>query len=275
MVTFSWLIPLYIRIKRTCHKISPRSQNCIRSISIRRRPLYRSDIKMAQLTFGNVKWSIRHRMVDVEIPSPRELNGMKIDINATSFGQASQCRYRSLSILYIHVGFSDLEADICPPSNCRRRFSKLIPSFSISKQQNGIFVSRLQIYISISIWCRMTDVKLAVESYLSISLATYLSDIVWLTSSRQRNHMESISIRHRVLYRPYISIMLSKRYHNGIFTSAPVLKSNFWHRMVDIVFSTELDRIHTIWYRPICRSNIALPLLKRYRNGVFHWYLPM
>ena len=115
----------------------------------------------------------------------------------------------------------------------------------------------------------MTDVELAVKSYLSISLATYLSDIVWLTSFRQRNHMESISIRHRVLYRPYISIMISKRYHNGIFTSAPVLKSNCWHQMVDIVFSTELDRIYIIWYRSICRSNIALPLLKRYRNGVF------
>ena len=28
----------------------------------------------------------------------------------------------------------------------------------------------------------MADVELAVESYLSIPLATYLSDIVWLTS---------------------------------------------------------------------------------------------
>ena len=37
----------------------------------------------------------------------------------------------------------------------------------------------------------MTDVKLAVESYLSISLATYLSDIEWLTSFRQRNYMVS------------------------------------------------------------------------------------
>ena len=115
----------------------------------------------------------------------------------------------------------------------------------------------------------MTDVELAVESYLSISLATYLSDIVWLTSFRQRNYMVSISIRHHVLYRPYIRIMISQRYYNGIFTSAPVLKSDFWHRMVEIVFSTELDRIYIIWYRPICRSNIALPLLKRYRNGVF------
>ena len=35
----------------------------------------------------------------------------------------------------------------------------------------------------------MTDVELAVESYLSISLATYLSDIEWLTSFRQRNYM--------------------------------------------------------------------------------------
>ena len=115
----------------------------------------------------------------------------------------------------------------------------------------------------------MTDVELAVESHLSISLATYLSDIVWLTSFRQRNYMVSISIRHRVLYRPYIRIMISKRYHNGIFTSAPVLKSDFWHRMVNIVFSTELGCIYIIWYRSICRSNIALPLLKRYRNGVF------
>ena len=37
----------------------------------------------------------------------------------------------------------------------------------------------------------MTDVELAVESYLSISLATYLSDIEWLTSFRQRNYMVS------------------------------------------------------------------------------------
>ena len=35
----------------------------------------------------------------------------------------------------------------------------------------------------------MTDVELAVESYLSISLDTYLSDIEWLTSFRQRNYM--------------------------------------------------------------------------------------
>ena len=56
----------------------------------------------------------------------------EIDINATSFGPASQCRYRTLLRLFIHVGFSDLEADICPPSCCRRRFSKLIPSFTIS-----------------------------------------------------------------------------------------------------------------------------------------------
>ena len=114
----------------------------------------------------------------------------------------------------------------------------------------------------------MTDVELAVESYLSISLATYLSDIEWLTSFRQPNYMVSISIRHRVLYRPYIRIMVSKRYDNGLFISAPVLKSDFWHRMVNIVFSAELDCTYIIWYRPICRSNIALPLLKRYRNGV-------
>ena len=37
----------------------------------------------------------------------------------------------------------------------------------------------------------MTDVELAVESYLSISLATYLSDIEWLTSFRQLNYMVS------------------------------------------------------------------------------------
>ena len=40
-----------------------------------------------------------------------------------------------------------------------------------------------------------------------------------------------------------IETMISKRYQNGIFTSAPVLKPDFWHRMVDIVFSAELDRI--------------------------------
>ena len=152
-----------------------------------------------------------------------------------------------------------------PPSNCRHRFSNLIPLLPISKQQNGIFDSRM----SISIWYKMTNVELAVESYLSISLATYISDIEWLTSFPQRNYMVSISIRHRVLYRPYIRIMISKRYHNGIFTSAPVLNSDFWHRMVDIVFSAELDRIYIVWYRPTCRFNMALPLLKRYRNGVF------
>ena len=127
----------------------------------------------------------------------------------------------------------------------------------------------------------MTDVELAVESYQSISLVTYISDIKWLTSFRQQNYMVSISIRHRVLCRPYIKLMKSKRYPNGIFTSAPVLKSNFWHRMVDIVFSAELDRIYIIWYRQTCWSNIALPLMKRYRNGVFSlifanvvgWYL--
>ena len=37
----------------------------------------------------------------------------------------------------------------------------------------------------------MTDVELAVESYLSIALATYLSDIEWLTSFRERNYMVS------------------------------------------------------------------------------------
>ena len=37
----------------------------------------------------------------------------------------------------------------------------------------------------------MTDVELAVESFLSILLATYLSDIEWLTSFRQRNYMVS------------------------------------------------------------------------------------
>ena len=88
--------------------------------------------------------------------------------------------------------------------------------FAISKQHNDIFVWRLQIWISICIYCRMTDVELAVESYLSISLATYLSDIEWLASFRQRNYMGSISIRLWVLYRPYIRITISKRYHNGI-----------------------------------------------------------
>ena len=38
---------------------------------------------------------------------------------------------------------------------------------------------------------------------------------------------------------------------------------------IDIVFSAELDSIFIIWYRPICWFNIALPLLKRFRNGVF------
>ena len=113
----------------------------------------------------------------------------------------------------------------------------------------------------------MTDVELAVESYLSISLATNLSDIEWLTSFRQPNYMVSISIRHRVLYRPYIRIMISKRCHNGLFITAPLSKSDFWHGMVEIMFSAELARSYIIWYRPICRSNIALPLLKRYRNG--------
>ena len=115
----------------------------------------------------------------------------------------------------------------------------------------------------------MTDVELAVESFPSISLATYLYDIVWLTSFRQRNCMLSLSIRHRVLYRPYIRIMISKRYHNGIFTSAPMLKSDFWHGMVDIVFSTEFDRIYITCHRPIYRPNITLPLLKRCRNVFF------
>ena len=67
-----------------------------------------------------------------------------------------------------------------------------------------------------------------------------------------------------------IETMVSKIYQNGIFTSAPVLKPDFWHRMVDIVFSSELDRIYMIRNRPIHRSNTTLPLLKRYRNGVFH-----
>ena len=40
----------------------------------------------------------------------------------------------------------------------------------------------------------MTDVELAVESYLSISLDTYLSDIEWLTSFRQRNYISGIYI---------------------------------------------------------------------------------
>ena len=40
----------------------------------------------------------------------------------------------------------------------------------------------------------MTDVELAVESYLSISLDTYLSDIEWLTSFRQRNFDSGIYI---------------------------------------------------------------------------------
>ena len=90
----------------------------------------------------------------------------------------------------------------------------------------------------------MTDVELAVESYLSISLATYLSDIEWLTSFRQWNYMVSISIPHQVLYRPYIRITISKQNHNGIFTSDPVLKSDFQHRLVVIVFSAELDSIY-------------------------------
>ena len=36
--------------------------------------------------------------------------------------------------------------------------------------------------INIDILYRMTDVELALESYLSISLATYISEIEWLTS---------------------------------------------------------------------------------------------
>ena len=259
MVTSRRLIPLYIRIKRTCHKISPRSQSCIRSISIRRRPLhvYRSDIKMAQLRFGNVKWSIRHRMVDVGIPSPRELNGMKSISMRHRSGQHHNADIELIKIVYSRQLF--------------RFRSKYLTAVELSTSFQQ----------PISIWCRMTDVEWAVESYLSISLATYLSEVVWLTSFRQRNYMVSISIRHPVLYRPYIIIPMSKRYHNGIFTSAPVLKSDFWHRMIDIMFSTELDRIYIIWYRPICRSSIALPLLQRYRNGVFSlifanvvgWYL--
>ena len=43
----------------------------------------------------------------------------------------------------------------------------------------------------------MTDVELAVEFYLSISLATYLSDIELLTSFRQPNYMVSISTLHK------------------------------------------------------------------------------
>ena len=68
-------------------------------------------------------------------------------------------------------------------------------------------------------------------------------------------------MRHWELYRPYIWMMTSTQCHNGIFTSAPVLQSDFWHRMVDIAFSAELDRIYIIWYRLMYRSNIALPFI--------------
>ena len=66
----------------------------------------------------------------------------------------------------------------------------------------------------------MTDVELEVEYHLSISLVTYLSDIEWLTSLRQRNYMVSIPTSSAMS-------MISKRHHNGIFTSALVLKSDF------------------------------------------------
>ena len=110
----------------------------------------------------------------------------------------------------------------------------------------------------------MADVELAVESYLSISLVTYLSDIEWLTSFLQRNYLY-ISIRHGVLCRPYICIIISKRYHNGIFSSAPVLKSDFWHR-TGIVFSAELDMS--------VQSSIAFnESISKWR--FFRYFLPM
>ena len=45
---------------------------------------------------------------------------------------------------------------------------------------------------------QLTFQMLTLLKKTSISLATYLSDIEWLTSFRQRNYMVSISIRHRV-----------------------------------------------------------------------------
>ena len=112
----------------------------------------------------------------------------------------------------------------------------------------------------------MTDVELAVESYLSISLVTYLSDIEWLTSFLQRNYLY-ISIRHGVYVpcRPYIWIIISKRYHNVIFSSAPVLKSDFWHR-TGIVFSAELDMS--------VQSSVAFnESISKWH--CFHYFLPM
>ena len=107
------------------------------TLSIRRRPIYRSDIKIAKLGFGDVKMiyptSNGRRLSGKAISSPRDLNCIKNRYQCDIVGyirSTSECPYRLLSKWYIYGGFSELEA-ICPPSNCQRRFSNLIPSLPI------------------------------------------------------------------------------------------------------------------------------------------------
>ena len=91
-----------------------------------------------------------------------------------------------------------------------------IPALSISKRCQIAFLSRVCGFrCLICIWYRMTHMELVIEFYRidvvqAATFARYLSNIEWLTSCRPRNYM--VSIRHRLLYRPYIRMLISKRY---------------------------------------------------------------
>ena len=104
----------------------------------------------------------------------------------------------------------------------------------------------------------MTDVELAVESYLSISLVTYLSDIEWLTSFLQRNCLYI----YRYDMECYVDPTYKLWYRNDIIMAYfPRLRC--WSPISDIERASFSQRN---W---ICRSRAALPLMKLYRNGVF------
>ena len=142
------------------HKMSPRSQNCIGSILIRRRPLYWSDIKIAQLGFGDVKLIYRtsngRRRLGNGIPSHKEQNYIK----------SISMRHRWLHLANVGMPISTLIKMVYLRRLFRFR-SRYLFAFELStsfhqpypivadiktkRWQNSIFISGLQIWISISI----------------------------------------------------------------------------------------------------------------------------
>ena len=169
------------------------------------------------------------------------------------------------SLSWLPVGYRQAArgARICDTHE--RRFGNRIPyrlsyrpdiALPISKRYQMAFLSRVcRFRCLISIWYRMTDMELATEFYridvVSIytdTFARYLSNMEWLTSRGPRNYM--VSIRHRLPYRPYIRMLMSKRYQMEYLPRLCRCESQIYcrHPMVHVFFSTELWTImKQIW----------------------------